>query len=59
MWHFTVLGAASSQLPTDFKDSHRDIPVVDASRLRNRIVHGYWDISIGIVHAAALDDLPG
>jgi len=26
--------------------------------LRNRIVHGYWSIDLGILHTTATDDLP-
>lgn len=28
------------------------------SQLRNRIVHGYWSIDLGVLHATATDDLP-
>jgi uncharacterized protein with HEPN domain len=28
-------------------------------RLRNRIVHGYWDIDVETLVATAVDDLPG
>jgi uncharacterized protein with HEPN domain len=58
LWHFTVLGAAASQLPTDTKDAHPEIAWAGATRLRNRIVHGYWDIDIETLVATAVDDLP-
>lgn len=29
-----------------------------ATRLRNRIVHGYWDIDVETLVATAVDDLP-
>ncbi len=58
LWHFTVLGEAASQLADSFKEANPSIPWAKATRLRNRIVHGYWDISIQIIHAAATDDLP-
>lgn len=59
LWHFTVLGEAASQVPSEAKDSHPQIPWRAASRLRNRIVHGYWDIDVQTLVATAVDDLPG
>jgi uncharacterized protein with HEPN domain len=29
------------------------------TRLRNRIVHGYWNIDVETLVATAVDDLPG
>lgn len=29
-----------------------------AARLRNRIVHGYWDIDVATLVATSADDLP-
>ena len=58
LWHFTVLGEASSQVPSETKDSHPEIAWSAATRLRNRIVHGYWDIDVETLVATAADDLP-
>lgn len=58
LWHFTVLGEAASQVPSETKDSYPDIRWRAASRLRNRIVHGYWDIDVETLVATAVDDLP-
>lgn len=41
------------------KDSHPQIPWRAATRLRNHIVHGYWDIDVETLVATAGDDLPG
>lgn len=30
----------------------------DASRTRNRIVHGYWSVDFEVLSAIARDDLP-
>jgi uncharacterized protein with HEPN domain len=59
LWHFTVLGEAASQVPSEAKDLHPQIPWRAATRLRNRIVHGYWDIDVDTLVATAVDDLPG
>jgi uncharacterized protein with HEPN domain len=58
LWHFTVLGEAASQVPSETKDSHPKIAWRAATRLRNRIAHGYWDIDVETLVATAADDLP-
>jgi len=58
LWHFTVLGEAASQVPSETKDSDPEIAWNAAARLRNRIVHGYWDIDVETLVATATDDLP-
>lgn len=58
LWHFTVLGEAASQVSPETKDSHPQIAWRAATRLRNRIVHGYWDIDIETLVVTAADDLP-
>jgi uncharacterized protein with HEPN domain len=58
LWHFTVLGEAASQIPVETKDAHPQIAWRAATRLRNRIVHGYWDIDVETLVATAVDDLP-
>jgi uncharacterized protein with HEPN domain len=59
LWNFTVLGEAAAQLPDDFKADHPEIPWQQPSRLRNRIVHGYWSIDLGILITTAVERLPG
>ncbi len=39
-------------------DSNPKIPWRAATRLRNRIVHGYWNIDIETLVTTAADDLP-
>ena len=58
LWHFTVLGEAAGQVPDDTKDAYPQVAWRSAARLRNRIVHGYWDIDVETLVATAVDDLP-
>ena len=58
LWHFTVLGEAASQVSSETKDSRPEIAWRSATRLRNRIIHGYWDIDVETLVATAADDLP-
>ena len=58
LWHFTVLGEAASQVPANIKEFQPSIAWRAATRLRNRIVHGYWNIDVETLVATAVDDLP-
>lgn len=58
LWHFTVLGEAASQVPSETKSAQPEIQWRAATRMRNRIVHGYWDLDVETLVATAADDLP-
>jgi uncharacterized protein with HEPN domain len=59
LWNFTVLGEGASQLDAHIKAQFPDIDWSRPVRLRNRIVHGYWSVDVAVLHATAMDDLPG
>lgn len=58
LWNYTVLGEASVQVSEDLKAKFPDVPWQQPSRLRNRIVHGYWSIDLEILHTTATEQLP-
>jgi len=58
LWNSTVLGEAAAQLREDLKARFPEIAWARPSRLRNRIVQGYWSIDVEILHTTATDDLP-
>jgi uncharacterized protein with HEPN domain len=58
LWNFAVLGEAATQLPADLKAAHPEVPWQQPSRLRNRIVHGYWSIDLDLLLTTATDNLP-
>ncbi len=58
LWNFTVLGEAAVQVSPETKARFPEIQWLQPSRLRNRIVHGYWSIDIAILHTTAADSLP-
>ena len=58
LWNFTVLGEAAAQVSESVKERFPQIPWQQPSRLRNRIVHGYWSIDVEILHTTASDQLP-
>ena len=58
LWNFTVLGEAATQLGQETRDRFPEIPWSQPARLRNRVIHGYWSIDLGILHTTATDQLP-
>jgi uncharacterized protein with HEPN domain len=58
LWNFTVLGEAAAQVTESVRDRFPEIPWQQPSRLRNRIVHGYWSIDMEILHTTASEQLP-
>ena len=59
LWNFTVLGEAAAQISDNLVHRHPEIPWRQPVLLRNRIVHGYWSIDLGILLATASNQLPG
>lgn len=57
LWNFTVLGEASSAVSDETKARFPDVPWRNPTRLRNRVVHGYWSVDIGVLHTTATEQL--
>ena len=53
-----MLGEAANQIPAEIRDAYPTIEWTQAVRLRNRIVHGYWDVDLHLLHGTATEDLP-
>ena len=58
LWNFTVLGEASGQIPDEVKARFPEVPWRQPSRLRNRIVHGYWSVDLDVLLTTAQEQLP-
>jgi len=58
LWSYTVLGEATGRLSNELKGRYGEIPWRSPLSLRNRIVHGYWQVSTSILLVTAEDDLP-
>jgi len=57
LWNFTVLGEAAGQLSDEVKARFPEVAWQQPARLRNRIVHGYWSIDLGVLHTTASEQL--
>lgn len=53
-----VIGEACANLSEDLTQSHPDIPWQKASAIRNRLVHGYFDVDLRVVWRTARESLP-
>jgi uncharacterized protein with HEPN domain len=58
LWNYTVLGEAAAQVSDEVKTRFPVVPWRQPSRLRNRIVHGYWSIDLEILVTTAHRQLP-
>ncbi len=53
-----ILGEAASEISKDFKRDHPEIPWKQVIGMRNRLIHGYFDIDLDIVWRTVNDDIP-
>jgi uncharacterized protein with HEPN domain len=54
-----VLGEAANQVSDAVVERHPEIAWRQPVLLRNRILHGYWSIDVGILRATATKTAPG
>ncbi len=55
---FEVIGEASKNIPSSFKNEHRQIPWAQISAMRNILIHEYFNTSLNIIWATIKIDLP-
>ena len=53
-----IVGEASGRVSQDFRRDHSEIPWNRISGIRNRLVHGYFDIDLDIVWETVTTRLP-
>jgi uncharacterized protein with HEPN domain len=58
LWNMAVLGKAAAQVSDATKVANPDVEWRPPSQLRNRIVHGSWEVDLDIVTATVRHDLP-
>ena len=54
---FTVLGEAATRVSDETRARLPNVPWRNPMRLRNRMVHGYWSVDVGILHTTASEQL--
>ena len=53
-----IIGEAANGISETFQDQHRDIPWKKIIGMRNRLIHGYFDVDHDIVWETVRTDLP-
>lgn len=53
-----VLGEAASRVSSETREFHKDLPWRAATSMRNRLIHGYFDIDKDILWATVDSELP-
>ena len=53
-----IVGEAANYVSTEFQSKHPEIPWTHMIGMRNRLIHGYFDINYTIVWKTITEDLP-
>ncbi len=53
-----IIGEAARGISDEFKENHPEIPWIDIIGMRNRLIHGYFDIDLDIVWNTVKSDVP-
>jgi uncharacterized protein with HEPN domain len=53
-----ILGEAASKVSEEFRQKHPAIPWREMVTMRNRLIHGYFDINLDIVWQTVSEELP-
>ena len=54
-----IVGEAAKLVGADTRSLHPEVPWSSAARMRDRLVHHYFDIDLDVLWATITDDLPG
>lgn len=52
-----VFGEAAKAVSPDFRQEHRDLPWRKIAGMRDRLIHGYFDVNLDIVWQTVTGDL--
>ncbi len=53
-----IIGEASKRLTPSFRDAHPNIPWSAIARMRDRLIHGYGTVDLGVVWRTANEAIP-
>jgi uncharacterized protein with HEPN domain len=53
-----IIGEAGARVSKDMQTKHTSIPWEDVVGMRNKLIHGYDQVDLGILWDTATDDLP-
>ncbi|MBN1291190.1 MAG: DUF86 domain-containing protein [Candidatus Latescibacteria bacterium] len=53
-----IIGEAARYISDDFKNNHPEIPWLDIMGMRNRLIHGYFDLDLDVVWKTSTRNIP-
>ena len=53
-----MIGEAAKGISQEFRDSHSDLPWKSVIGMRDRLIHGYFDVNLDVVWETVTKDLP-
>lgn len=53
-----IVGEAAKQISDNTRDQYPDVPWSAAARMRDRLVHHYFDINLDVLWSTVTRDLP-
>ncbi len=58
VYHLQVLGEAAAAVSTAITEEHPEVDWIAARSMRNRLVHGYFDLDLDLIWEVVERDLP-
>lgn len=53
-----IIGEAARGISAEFRDEHPDLPWKSMIGMRDRLIHGYFDVNLEVVWKTVTEDLP-
>ena len=53
-----ILGEATKSIPSEIRQSHKDIPWADMAKTRDKIIHGYFGVDYDVIWKTIKERLP-
>lgn len=58
IWQFLILGEAAQKISKEVRDIYPSIPWKDMAGMRNKLIHGYFEVDLKIVWDTIMKDVP-
>lgn len=55
---FEILGEAANNISDDIREEYHDVPWREVAGVRNRLIHGYFDVDLNIIWQIIKEDIP-